>query len=307
MVQERDTSNLPQISYTRGNDLSGTRQGAGGIGGLLARTELSTAHAYYHCDANGNIVIMVNTNGQALARYSYDPYGNLLSISGPLAAANLYRFSSKEYHVNSGLVYYLYRFYAPNRQRWLNRDPIQERGGIHLYAFAINSPLRYADAFGLQCVDGEDDEIEMDIEKEVKESITPEQEVEIERNTKESEEKYEPTAPYFGGEPIMEPLVPKQKPPPVSAPASKPGVVYRVPPEDTPSQRPYIGRTSNPKGPPGRGNRDGRDRTDATIIDTYDNTPEGRAKEQKAIDENGGLQNLDNKRNEIAPKQCPSP
>ena len=27
--------NLPRISYTRGNDLSGSLQGAGGIGGLI--------------------------------------------------------------------------------------------------------------------------------------------------------------------------------------------------------------------------------------------------------------------------------
>jgi len=60
VVQERDGNNLALVSYTRGNDLSGSLQGAGGIGGLLARTsnsELlspssSSAHAYYHCDGN---------------------------------------------------------------------------------------------------------------------------------------------------------------------------------------------------------------------------------------------------------------
>jgi len=40
----------------------------------------------------------------------------------------VYRFSSKEIHVNSGLYYYGYRWYAPNLQRWLNRDPINELG-----------------------------------------------------------------------------------------------------------------------------------------------------------------------------------
>jgi RHS repeat-associated protein len=63
----------------------------------------------------------------------YDPYGNLLASSGPLADANLYRFSSKEYHPNSGLVYYLYRYYDPNLQRWVNRDPIEEDGDYNLY------------------------------------------------------------------------------------------------------------------------------------------------------------------------------
>jgi RHS repeat-associated protein len=49
-------------------------------------------------------------------------------MSGSLAAANVYRFSSKEWDGNSGLYYYLYRFYDPNLQRWLNRDPLGEFG-----------------------------------------------------------------------------------------------------------------------------------------------------------------------------------
>jgi RHS repeat-associated protein len=63
-----------------------------------------------------------------VARYSYDPFGNVLSKSGPLAEANVYRFSSKEAHAKSGLSYYLYRFYDPNPQRWLSRDPLADIG-----------------------------------------------------------------------------------------------------------------------------------------------------------------------------------
>ena len=134
-VQEPDGNNIPRVSYTRGRGLSGTMQGAGGIGGLLARTDLSTlitqpstAHAYYHADGNGNITCLINSSNAVMARYLYDPFGRILSQSGSLAAANLYRFSSKEFHVNSGLVYYLYRFYDPNLQRWVNRDPMGEPG-----------------------------------------------------------------------------------------------------------------------------------------------------------------------------------
>src|SRR2546421_8048123 len=72
-----------------------------------------------------------------------------MSSSGSLDGANVYRFSSKEIHVNSGMYYYLYRFYDPNLQRWINRDPIGERGGRNLYRFTRNSPVRFADRFGL--------------------------------------------------------------------------------------------------------------------------------------------------------------
>ena len=39
VIQERDINNNPKVSYTRGVDLSGTLEGAGGIGGLLARSQ----------------------------------------------------------------------------------------------------------------------------------------------------------------------------------------------------------------------------------------------------------------------------
>jgi len=120
VIEERNTNTVPVIiGYTRGNDLSGSLQGAGGIGGLLARTDHSilaiepttmAAHSYYHTDGNGNVTALINTLQVLVATYLYDPYGNVLSASGPLASANVYQFSSKEWHQNSGLSYYLYRF-----------------------------------------------------------------------------------------------------------------------------------------------------------------------------------------------------
>ena len=155
VIQERDANNLPLVTYTRGNDLSRTLQGAGGIGGLLARTDNSTlnsqpstAHAYYHADGNGNITMLISSSQMIVAKYLYDPYGNTLAQSGLLADANLYRFSSKEWNANSGLYYYLYRFYDPNLQRWPNRDPLGEAGGYNVYQFAGNNPADAIDPLG---------------------------------------------------------------------------------------------------------------------------------------------------------------
>ena len=41
------------------------------------------------------------------------------------------------------------RFYSPELGRWLNRDPIEEKGGIALYLFVENSPVVGCDAVGL--------------------------------------------------------------------------------------------------------------------------------------------------------------
>ena len=111
------------------------------------------ATAFYHLDGNGNVTCLMYPNGTLAAKYLYDPFGNMLSQYGSLASANRYRFSSKEWDSNSGLYYYLYRFYDPNLQRWLNRDPIKERGGINLYEFVRNSPLNLLDKVGLDSCD----------------------------------------------------------------------------------------------------------------------------------------------------------
>ncbi len=165
VVQERDGSNNPQVSYTRGRDLSGSLEGAGGIGGLLARYDhASKSSAHYHADGNGNVTALVNVLQTIIGKYFYDPFGNTLAMSGPLAEANLYRFSSKEYHIASGTLYYLYRYYEPNLQRWPNRDPLGESGfealralrpfiaekmNANPYSFVKNDGVNKSDPLGL--------------------------------------------------------------------------------------------------------------------------------------------------------------
>ena len=55
---------------------------------------------------------------------------------------------SKPIHA-SGKYDYLYRWYSPELQRWLNQDPIWEAGGINLYAYVNNSPVYFIDPIGL--------------------------------------------------------------------------------------------------------------------------------------------------------------
>jgi len=157
VIQERSSSNIPTVSYTRGNDLSGTLEGAGGIGGLLARSDGYSSgnwstHNFYHADGNGNITYLVNSSQGLAASYRYEPFGKTLASSGTVAAANVYRFSSKEVHANSGMYYFGYRFYDPDSQRWTGRDPLQENADINMYRFVFNSPPDEVDPLGLNCL-----------------------------------------------------------------------------------------------------------------------------------------------------------
>jgi hypothetical protein len=48
------------------------------------------------------------------ACHEYDPFGNTAAMSGPLAGAFRFRFSTKCQDAATGLYYYGYRFYAPS-------------------------------------------------------------------------------------------------------------------------------------------------------------------------------------------------
>ncbi len=161
IVQERNTG-TPAVTYTRGVDLSASLDGAGGIGGLLARshgfnsgTGAWSTHSAYHADGNGNVTAMYSTStGSQVAWYRYDAFGRLLQSSGSLASANRMRFSSKPWMApavdeSAGMYCYGYRFYDPLTQRWLNRDPLGEPGDINLYRFLEGNPIVKTDPLGL--------------------------------------------------------------------------------------------------------------------------------------------------------------
>jgi RHS repeat-associated protein len=151
--------NLPLMTNTRGRDLSGSLAGAGGIGGLLARSYGYSGgnwsnHNAYHADGNGNVTALASSAGALQASYRYDPYGRYLAGGGTLAGANVLRFSSKPWvgfagSATSGLYYYGYRFYDPYLQRWMNRDPLGETASVNLYSFLDNQTLDHLDAAGL--------------------------------------------------------------------------------------------------------------------------------------------------------------
>jgi RHS repeat-associated protein len=146
LIQERNTNNTPLVTYTRGLDFSGSLQQAGGIGGLLARTD-GSGSTFYHADAVGNITTLMDGSENIVARYLYNPYGKLIGKWGTLADANVMRFSSKPGYRD--IYDFGYRWYVPDVDRFLNEDPIQEWGGLNLYSYAYNAPADQIDPFGL--------------------------------------------------------------------------------------------------------------------------------------------------------------
>ncbi|MBK8916086.1 MAG: RHS repeat-associated core domain-containing protein [Phycisphaerales bacterium] len=199
LIQELNvpTSGDPTVlrQYTWGLDLTGQNgnstvgglHGAGGIGGLLSvydtngtttgenATSDDKSYVFLY-DANGNVGQLVEwaddaggstgmawSAGRLVAKYEYDPYGNIVGPdadndgniaeeAGPYASMNPFRSSTKFFDAETGLYYYGYRYYSPRLGRWINRDPIGERGGLNLYRCLRNSPLDSIDALGWDSV-----------------------------------------------------------------------------------------------------------------------------------------------------------
>jgi len=163
LAAELDANNAVVRSYIWGTDLSGSDQGAGGVGGLLAVNVATNGVHFPAYDGNGNIAGLVSASaGTTTARFEYGPFAEPICVSGPIARVVPLRFSTKYLDGETGLYYYGYRYYDPSTGRWPNRDPIGELGFLLtfemsrprdlselLYAFVNNDPNNKWDYLGL--------------------------------------------------------------------------------------------------------------------------------------------------------------
>ncbi len=150
-------SNAVVCTYVWGLDLSGSMQGAGGVGGLLFAQTVGgvpsprvDAAAF---DGNGNVIGLVDmATGAKSATYEYGAFGETLIADGPMHGAFPFRFSTKYTDTESGLLHYGLRYCNPSTGRWLSRDPIEEQGGLNLFGFIGNDALNSIDQIGLEPV-----------------------------------------------------------------------------------------------------------------------------------------------------------
>ena len=147
----RETTENDLSYYIWGEDFSGTLQGAGGIGGLMAIVRGGNTYTPAF-DANGNITEYTDSNGIIVAHYEYSPFGEAINEVSSFADSFDLRFSSKYWEKEGTLYYFGYRFYQPVLGRWQSRDPIGESGGVAVYQFLFNSSLVSADYLGMMMV-----------------------------------------------------------------------------------------------------------------------------------------------------------
>ncbi len=97
MVELNATNKAIINSYMWGADVSGTQQGAGGVGGLLKIYRPGAADNFTVYDANGNLTALVDgSSGTVSANYEYGPFGELiLAPPGQWPRPTRFRWSTK--------------------------------------------------------------------------------------------------------------------------------------------------------------------------------------------------------------------
>lgn len=116
-------------------------------------TESPSSKIYYYItNLQGDVMQLVDTNGNAVATYDYDPYGKVISASGAMAEINPLRYRGYVYDTESGFYYLQSRYYDPAIGRFVNADTYVSTGhgifGYNSFAYCNNNPVIYVDNGG---------------------------------------------------------------------------------------------------------------------------------------------------------------
>jgi len=107
---------------------------------------------YYLVDGLGSVTGLTDSNGNLVATYKYDAFGNIISETGDatLNAINPYRFTSRVYDKEAGLYYYRARYYDAKVGRFTQKDPLRSEltEGNNLYVYVGNNPVNRVDPSG---------------------------------------------------------------------------------------------------------------------------------------------------------------
>ena len=104
---------------------------------------------YYTHDGNKNVSEIIAADGSIAAHYEYAPFGEVAVQRGEFVALNIWRFASEFADDETMTIYFNYRHFVSAMGRWLNRDPMEELGGVSLYLYGGNEPLNGIDIRGM--------------------------------------------------------------------------------------------------------------------------------------------------------------
>ena len=110
----------------------------------------------YSLNLQGDVMAILNDAGEAVVEYTYDAWGNILSITGSMASTvgqfNPLRYRGYVYDNETELYYLQSRYYDPEIGRFINADTFTSTGqgilGNNMYAYCGNNPVVRKDVCG---------------------------------------------------------------------------------------------------------------------------------------------------------------
>jgi len=101
---------------------------------------------HYATDHLGTTRALFDANQDRVATGETSPYGTKRTGAGAMPGRT---YTGKPYDPATGLYYFPYRYYSPQSNRWLTRDPLGMVDGPNVYAYVMNRPTMHAGALVL--------------------------------------------------------------------------------------------------------------------------------------------------------------
>ena len=130
---------------------------SGSVYGFILKNDTEESYYYYEFNLQGDIIGIIDNNGNKVVEYTYDEWGKLLSTTGTLADTigqkNPLRYRGYYYDAETGFYYVSSRYYDPEIGRFISADSaISGTGesiqGYNLYAYCFNNPVNMEDPTG---------------------------------------------------------------------------------------------------------------------------------------------------------------
>ena len=106
---------------------------------------ITNGSVYYIYNAHGDVIQLLDSDGNLIKTYDYDAYGN--ELTRDQNDSNPLRYCGEYYDVETGFIYLRARYYDPNTGRFISQDPAKD--GLNWYIYCIDNPLNYLDPSGL--------------------------------------------------------------------------------------------------------------------------------------------------------------
>lgn len=138
VIVESDRSNKAIANYVRGDR-------------LLVKKDIITSKDYYYLyNGHGDVIQIVDTDGNIVNSYEYDEWGNITyQVEG---ITNSFKYSGEVYDEETGLYYLRARYYDPSIGRFISEDTyegqIDNPLTLNLYTYVLNNPLIRIDPTG---------------------------------------------------------------------------------------------------------------------------------------------------------------